>query len=583
MKTAPCLLSTLLITSALVGQGPVYVRGTAVGGNNGMSWTDAYTDLEVALNATTTGEIWIAEGTYVPSSASSSFVLRSDVAIYGGFAGTETLREQRDPAAHVTVLSGDLNGDDQPGGFNRGDNAVHVVTGTGLGPATLLDGVTVRGGEAISNSSGGGIALTDANLILVGCRVTDNRASWGGGISTYSSGRLELTRCTLDDNYVHLYRGGAIHLAQGTDAVLVDCDISRNTIRSGVTHGNGAGIYGDPGTTLELRRCRMTSNIVDFVFGGTGYAPSGGAITFLGSSMVLDRCRFESNRAPAGGAIYTYGPMTATSCVFAGNRAIKAFDIGGQGGAIVNAFNAVSTMFNCVLYANTASEDGGGVFGNGTITLVDSIAWASSDGNGRVSESQVKSTQQRFCCIENFLTPRPGEDPIDPLKFPGCILDDPQFVGAVSGDFRLLPTSPCIETGDPTSIPVGRDLGGHPRRLDGDLDGVIRIDMGAHEFGHVHLDLATPVPGQLDLVLTGTDGLPVTLLVGGPSATGYPIPLAGELYLDVLLPIFAVPLGVLPQNLSVMYPGGSYDLAFQAIVLGGAGGNLSNAETLSVR
>jgi hypothetical protein len=54
----------------------------------------------------------------------------------------------------------------------------------------------------------------------------------------------------------------------------------------------------------------------------------------------------------------------------------------------------------------------------------------------------------------------------------------------IDGDYRLLPTSPCIDAGDPNYIPEPNetDLDGNPRMIDGDEDGTAVIDMGAYEF-----------------------------------------------------------------------------------------------------
>jgi hypothetical protein len=58
---------------------------------------------------------------------------------------------------------------------------------------------------------------------------------------------------------------------------------------------------------------------------------------------------------------------------------------------------------------------------------------------------------------------------------------DARFVDSAGGDYRLLPGSPLIDTGDPAT-PQGLDLAGSPLVADGNGDGDARRDPGAFEF-----------------------------------------------------------------------------------------------------
>lgn len=126
----------------------IYTNAAATGANTGTSWADAFPDLSAALAAAGPGaELWVAAGTYRPTPGADrtiSFPLKNGVGVYGGFAGTETLRSQRDPAGNPTTLSGDVGvaGDSS-------DNSFHVVTADGaVSASTVLDGFTISGGRA---------------------------------------------------------------------------------------------------------------------------------------------------------------------------------------------------------------------------------------------------------------------------------------------------------------------------------------------------------------------------------------------------------------------------------------------------
>src|SRR5687768_4518066 len=91
--------------------GTMYVVPGGLTTGSCASWANAC-DLQYALGVASSGsDLWVKKGTYRPTSSTNrtvSFVLKNGVALYGGFAGTETLLTQRKPATNITILSGDI-------------------------------------------------------------------------------------------------------------------------------------------------------------------------------------------------------------------------------------------------------------------------------------------------------------------------------------------------------------------------------------------------------------------------------------------------------------------------------------------
>src|SRR5438094_10493439 len=109
----------------------IYVRQSATGLSNGWSWSTAYRTVQAALADAAAGdEIRVAAGTYF-----GTIQLKEGVALYGGFAGTETNRTQRDWNVHRTILDGQRS------------NNVAVVPATST-LATRLDGFSIQNGAA---------------------------------------------------------------------------------------------------------------------------------------------------------------------------------------------------------------------------------------------------------------------------------------------------------------------------------------------------------------------------------------------------------------------------------------------------
>ena len=211
-------MTTALSTTAYftLNNGAVirYAKPIASGTADCSSWANACT-LQTALTGALSGnEIWVAAGVHKPTTGtdrSATFQLKTGVAVYGEFGGTEADRSQRNPAANVTNLSGDLNGDDV-GFTNNSENSYHVVTGSNTNAIAILDGFTISGGNANGTSpddAGGGMYNNAGSPTASNLTFSSNFATYGGGgMYNVTSANPTLTNITFTGNKTSSYGGG---------------------------------------------------------------------------------------------------------------------------------------------------------------------------------------------------------------------------------------------------------------------------------------------------------------------------------------------------------------------------------------
>ncbi|HYP05089.1 MAG TPA: right-handed parallel beta-helix repeat-containing protein, partial [Bryobacteraceae bacterium] len=281
---------------------PIYVNDNASGANNGRSWPNAYRDLQDALlHAESGDEIWVAAGTYRPGTTrSDTFQLESGVAIYGGFAGGETARAQRDWQVNITILSGEIG---EP--FVNEDNSYHVVTGSGTGASAILDGVTISRGyanvAANLGDQGGGMLNDSGSPSLANVTFSRNWATFGGGLSNLGNSSPTLANVTFSSNSANYGAG------------MWNTDNSKPTLANVIFTGNladyGGGMYNAVNGTPAL---------ANVTFSGNSAGPEGGGAMYNSvnsSPTVYNSILWGNSGGEIATAVATAPPVVQYSLV----------------------------------------------------------------------------------------------------------------------------------------------------------------------------------------------------------------------------------------------------------------------------
>lgn len=334
--------------------GVVYVTATGAGTRNGSSWSNATSKLQCAIDATGTQKVFVATGNY--SVGSSSFIMKNNVEIYGGFDPDNGITD----LSHTRILPSPSGGDG--GGLGSVLNGLNTRPliwnfNGNLNNSAVLDGFTLKNG---SSASGGAMYNGGSSPTLRNLWIKENTATAdGGAIYNVNSSSPEMTNITIEGNTASY--GGGIFNRNSSSPVMTNVTIKNNT-----ANNDGGGMYNDNTASPVMTNVSITENTAQ---NGAGMYNRTNSSPVLVNTLIADNTAVTNGGAIRNEATSSPQLVNVTIVNNTGSNALYATD----GNTVIDnsiVFGTVTGSYTAQysMIQNSSSTDNGNMDMTGITT-----------------------------------------------------------------------------------------------------------------------------------------------------------------------------------------------------------------------
>jgi len=367
------------------------------------------------------------------------------------------------------------------------EDNVAIVDGGGV---WADDQATVSSDSCVFRSNdghryGGGLAVSQSELVVTDCLFEDNLTGQGGGaVYCCNYSQAQFMRTPFYRNVGH--PGGGVYLDRA-DGSFDDCIFSWN-----VSGNSGGAFYASSFFHVTMTRCTVTENTA-YAFGGGCRFNGWGA---MGTTVVLTECKISRNISyDCGGGIHATSTdsFRMTDCEISQNRA----DVYAGGLYVSDVSTGLFRFERCIVARNTGSGlvvefnyptiqiVNSSFVGNDDVhasaidfirtnpayTTIDRSVLAFGTGSEAIDFYEVSGPAPTITCSDIFGN-EGGDWTVliaDQFGVNGNISVDPMFCDTAAGDYTISGGSPCAPYNHSCGVLVGAgEIGCDCTDADGD-------------------------------------------------------------------------------------------------------------------